>query len=40
MNKINITLPDKSIHEYEAGVTALQIAKSIGERLAMSTVAA
>ena len=40
MNKINITLPDRSIHEYEAGVTALQIAKSIGERLAMSTVAA
>ena len=40
MNKINITLPDESIHEHNMGTSALDIAKSIGERLAMSTVAA
>ena len=40
MNKINITLPDNSVHEYNAGISALEIANSIGERLSMSTVAA
>jgi TGS domain. len=40
MNKINITLPDNSVHEHNSGVYALDIAKSIGERLSMSTVAA
>ena len=40
MDKINITLPDNSVHEHSSGVTALDIAKSIGERLSMSTVAA
>ena len=40
MNKINITLPDNTVHEHNSGVSALDIAKSIGERLSMSTVAA
>ena len=40
MNKINITLPDNSVHEYNIGTSALDIAKNIGDRLAMSTVAA
>ena len=40
MKQITITLPDKSTREYDEGVTALQIATSIGERLANDTVAA
>ena len=40
MNKINITLPDNSVHEYNIGSSALDVAKNIGDRLAMSTVAA
>ena len=37
---INITLPDGSVREYEAGVTALDIAKSISEGLARQVIAA
>ena len=40
MKQITITLPDKSTRKYDEGVTALQIATSIGERLANDTVAA
>ena len=40
MKQITITLPDKSTRQYDEGVTALQIASSIGERLANDTVAA
>src|SRR3954469_22390055 len=37
---INITLPDGAIKQYEAGVTALDIAKSISEGLARKVLAA
>lgn len=37
---INITLPDGSVRQYEAGVTALDIAKSISEGLARQVIAA
>ncbi|MCQ2297200.1 MAG: threonine--tRNA ligase [Bacteroidales bacterium] len=37
---INITLPDGSMRQYEAGVTALDIAKSISEGLARKVLAA
>ena len=37
---INITLPDGSVRQYEAGVTALDIAKSISEGLARNVLAA
>lgn len=37
---INITLPDGSVHQYEKGVTSLDIAKSISEGLARNTLAA
>ncbi len=40
MSEITITLPDKSTHTYEAGVTPLEVAESIGSRLAKDTVAA
>ena len=40
MNKITVTLPDKTSHEYNQGITALEIAESIGSRLANDTVAA
>ena len=40
MIQITIRLPDKSTRQYDQGVTALQIATSIGERLANDTVAA
>ena len=40
MKQITITLPHKSTRQYDQGVTALQIATSIGERLANDTVAA
>ena len=36
---IKITFPDKSVREYEAGVTGLQIAESISPRLAQEVVA-
>ena len=37
---INITLPDGSMRQYEAGVTALDIAKSISEGLSRKVLAA
>ena len=40
MSKITITLPDKTTKTYDAGVTPLDIAESIGPRLANDTVAA
>lgn len=36
---INITLPDGSVRKYEAGVTGLEIAKSISEGLARNVIA-
>ena len=40
MTEIEITLPDKSKRSFESGVTPLQVAESIGPRLAEDTVAA
>src|SRR5690349_15430081 len=37
---INITFPDGAVRQYEAGVTALDIAKSISEGLARKVIAA
>ncbi len=37
---INITFPDKNVRQYEAGVTPLDIAKSISEGLARNVLAA
>ncbi|RFM33279.1 threonine--tRNA ligase [Chitinophaga silvisoli] len=37
---INITLPDGAVRQYEAGVTAMDIAKSISEGLARKVLAA
>src|SRR6476469_10733931 len=37
---INITFPDGAVREYEKGITALQIAKSISEGLARKVLAA
>lgn len=37
---INITLPDKSVRQFEAGVTALDVAKSISEGLARNVLSA
>lgn len=37
---INITLPDNSVRQYESGVTALEVAKSISEGLARNVLAA
>lgn len=37
---IQITLPDGAVREYEAGVTAGEIAKSISEGLARKVLAA
>ncbi|HVX49629.1 MAG TPA: threonine--tRNA ligase [Chitinophagaceae bacterium] len=37
---INITLPDGSVRQYESGVTAMDIAKSISEGLARKVLAA
>src|ERR1700712_823815 len=37
---IKITLPDGSIREYAAGITAMEIAKSISEGLARKVLAA
>ena len=36
---IKITFPDQSVREYESGVTGLQIAESISQRLAQECVA-
>ncbi|MDR2912159.1 MAG: threonine--tRNA ligase [Alistipes sp.] len=40
MKNIKITFPDGSVREYEAGVTAMQIAESISPRLAGEVLAA
>ena len=40
MKQITIKLPDNSTHQFDRGVTAMQVANNIGERLAMATVAA
>ncbi len=40
MEMIKITLPDGSVREYEKGVTALDVAKSISEGLARNVLAA
>lgn len=40
MSMINITLPDGSVRSYEAGATALDVAKSISEGLARNVLAA
>lgn len=40
MPKVTITLPDGSKKEFEKGVTALEVAKSIGSRLADAALAA
>lgn len=37
---INITLPDGAVREYEAGVSALDVARSISEGLARKVIAA
>ena len=37
---INITLPDKSVKQYEAGVTPMEIARDISEGLARNVLAA
>mgnify|MGYP001459539776 CR=1 FL=1 len=39
MSEIKITLPDNSVRTYESGVTAIDIANSIGPRLAKETIA-
>ena len=40
MSQVTITLPDGSDHSFDKGVTALDVAQSIGDRLANDTVAA
>ncbi len=40
MSKITITFPDKSTRTYQSGVTPLEVAESIGSKLAKDTVAA
>src|SRR5580765_2427051 len=40
MSKIKITFPDGNVREYEQGVTALDIAKSIREGLAKNVLVA
>ncbi|MBU0528436.1 threonine--tRNA ligase [bacterium] len=40
MKNITITFPDKSTRSYPVGITPMEIAESIGERLAIATVAA
>ena len=37
--KIKLTLPDGSVKEYPAGATPLEVARSVGERLAAAAVA-
>src|SRR6478735_4191046 len=39
-NMINISFPDGAVREYESGVTALDVAKSISEGLARKVLAA
>ena len=40
MSQVTITLPDKSTKDFDLGVTPLDVAESIGERLANDTLAA
>jgi len=40
MEEIKVTLPDGSVQTYPAGITPLQIAESIGKRLAKDAIAA
>jgi len=40
MKNITITFPDKSTRSYPQGITPIEIAESIGERLAQATIAA
>ncbi len=40
MNQITLTFPDQSTHVFPSGVTPLEVAESIGARLAQSAVAA
>ena len=40
MSQIKITLPDKSDRSFDSGITPLEVAQSIGERLAQDTIAA
>jgi threonyl-tRNA synthetase len=37
-NQIQLTLPDGSVREYDAGTTGLQVAESIGKGLAKAAV--
>ena len=39
MAKITITFPDNSEREYEPGITAKEVAESIGKRLASDALA-
>ncbi len=40
MSQINITLPDGSVRQYQAGITSLEIAKSISEGLMRNVLSA
>ncbi|MBU2492972.1 MAG: threonine--tRNA ligase [Bacteroidetes bacterium] len=40
MNKINITLPDGSVKEFDSGITPYQVAESISGRLASDAIVA
>ena len=40
MGQVSITLPDGSAKVYESGVTALEVANSIGKRLAEAAIVA
>ena len=40
MSEIKITLPDKSVRSFDEGVTPLDVAQSIGPRLAKDTIVA
>ena len=40
MQNITITFPDKSTRSFPVGITPMEIAESIGERLAIATIAA
>jgi len=39
MSKIKLSFPDGNINEFESGITGLEIAKGIGERLAQAAIA-
>ena len=39
ISTIHLTFPDNSIHDFDAGTTGLQVAESIGKRLASDAVA-